>query len=234
MKRAIYMLLFVGALILVTGNLTGQSTVKETRKVSGFTEIRFGIAGNLYVKTGPEFSLTLEGDKSYLAEIETVVTKDRLVIRMDNFRLFNNEKVNVFITLPELKGLAVSGSGVAKIENTIKADALYLDVSGSGKLITADLSADKLDCSVSGSGDIDIKGSGNIDKGEISISGSGSYSGETVKYDYLHVVISGSGRCTCSVTESLDASISGSGNVYYIGNPKINARVSGSGHVRSK
>lgn len=234
MKRAVHLSVFVAALIMATGNLIGQSTEKETRNVSGFTEIRFGIAGNLYVKTGPQFSVVLEGDRKYLSEIETVVNNGRLVIRIDNNRFFNNEKANVYITLPELKALRVSGSGVAQIENNIKNEVLDLDVSGSGKIIALEVVTGELSCSISGSGNIVLKGSGDVGKGVISISGSGNYSGESARFKNLRVVISGSGNCTCNVTESLSASISGSGNVNYTGNPKVDARVSGSGHVKSK
>jgi len=234
MKKVMNLSVFVVIIILTTMNLFGQSTEKETRNVSGFTEIGFGIAGNLYVKIGPEFNVILEGDKKYLSEIETIIRNNKLVIRNMNNWFFNNEKATVYITLPELKGLGVSGSGVAKIESKLKADGLNLNISGSGKIYASEINADKLDCSISGSGDINLKEGGVIDKGSISISGSGSYSGESVQYDNLHVGISGSGNCTCNVTDNLEASISGSGNVYYTGNPKINARVSGSGHVRSR
>jgi hypothetical protein len=148
MKRAVHLSVFVAALIMATGNLIGQSTEKETRNVSGFTEIRFGIAGNLYIKTGPQFSVVLEGDRKYLSEIETVVNNGRLVIRIDNNRFFNNEKANVYITLPELKALRVSGSGVAQIENNLKNEVLDLDVSGSGKIIAQEVVTGELSCSI--------------------------------------------------------------------------------------
>jgi hypothetical protein len=234
MKRVMYLSVFTAVLILAAGNLFGQSAVKETRNVSGFSEIGFGIAGNLYIKIGPEFSVVLEGDKSYLSEIETVIRNGRLVIRTESFKFFNNERADVFITLPELKGLGVSGSGTAKIEDNIKTDGLDLSVSGSGKILASEVLTGDLSCSISGSGDIFLSGKGEIGKGDISISGSGNYTGATAVIKNLEIRISGSGKCDCNVSESLNASVSGSGDIYYSGNPKINARTSGSGHVRSK
>ena len=234
MKNMIYLSVFVAGMILTTGTLIGQSTEKETRNVSGFTEIGYGIAGNLYVKIGSEFNVVIECDKEYLSEIETTVRNGKLIIRNDNNRFFNNLKADIHLTLPELKGINVSGSGDAKIESSIKNEVLTLNVSGSGKIIASEVVTDKLDCSISGSGDVIMKGGGEIGNGDISINGSGYYSGETTRFKNLHVHISGSGNCTCNVTESLDASISGSGNVNYTGAAKVNARVSGSGHVRSK
>ncbi|MCX6259685.1 MAG: DUF2807 domain-containing protein [Bacteroidia bacterium] len=234
MKRVIYSAVFLIALVLATTIVSAQS--KETRNVKDFTKVSFGVAGDLFIKIGPEFRLTIEGDKRTLDEIETVVSGDRLTIKKENWRFsFNdNDRVTINLTMPGLEGVGVSGSGKAQIMDKIEADHLSLSVSGSGKLITAELNADDLNCGISGSGDIILDSGGSVDNGDISISGSGGFSGEGVEVDHLNVSISGSGNCRCRAGDSLDAHISGSGNVTYAGNPKVNARVSGSGHVRSK
>jgi hypothetical protein len=234
MKKNLLCLLAITGLAILTTVAYGQSTVKETRDVRGFTKISYGISGNLNVKIGPEFSVVLEGEKNDLKEVLTDVSDGRLRIRMDNWGFNFNEKVNAYVTLPELTGLNVSGSGKAEILDPIKgADDLSLSVSGSGKLLTAELVVDALDCSISGSGDVVIGAAGSADRAEISISGSGSYSGPDFEIDRLNISVSGSGSCLCKAGDSLTARISGSGNVTYKGDPKIDARVSGSGHVRS-
>ena len=234
MKRNLLCLIAVLNLAILTTAAFGQSTEKETRDVKGFTKISYGISGNLNIKIGPQFSVVLEGDKGDLREVITDVSDGRLRIRMENWRFNFNEKVNAYVTLPELTGLSVSGSGRAEILDPIKnADDLDLSVSGSGKLYTKELEVDKFDCSISGSGDIVIAGTGSADSGEISISGSGGYNAPDFEIDHLDVSVSGSGSCLCKAGDSLTARISGSGNVSYNGNPKIDARVSGSGHVRS-
>jgi hypothetical protein len=233
MKKVIYSAVFLMVMILSSGLVNGQS--KETRNVRGFTRVSFGVAGDLFIKIGPEYHLVIEGDKRILDEIETVVSGDRLIIKKDNWRFsFNDERVTVNLTMPEIEGLGVSGSGKAKIMDNVEADKLSLSVSGSGKLMTAGLNVDDFNCGISGSGDVILGSGGSIDNGDISVSGSGSFSGEEIEIDHLEVSISGSGNCRCRVGDSLEAHVSGSGNVTYIGNPKVNARVSGSGHVRSK
>jgi hypothetical protein len=228
MKRALVFLVIIS---LAYGFSAGQ-TVKETRDVKGFTSVGFGIAGNLYVKIGPQFSVELEGEKDDLEEIITELSGERLQIKQENWRFDFREKVNVYVTLPELEGLGVSGSGKAEIQNAVKTEDLDLSVSGSGNIYTAGLAVENLECSISGSGNIRL-GEGNAKDAEISISGSGSFFGEMAKCETMEVHVSGSGNCTCNVTESLEASVSGSGNVTYTGNPRIDARVSGSGHVRT-
>ena len=233
MKKNLFGLAAVLALAVISTCAFGQNTVKETRNVKGFTKISYGISGNLKVSIGSEFSVVLEGDKGDLEEVITDVSDGRLRIRMDNWRFNFNEKVNVYVTLPELTGLSVSGSGKAEILDPIKdADNMNLSVSGSGRLVTAELVTDQVSCSISGSGDIVI-GSGSADRGDISISGSGGYSGENFEIDNVEIQVSGSGNCFCKAGDSLKASVSGSGNITYKGDPRVDARVSGSGHVRS-
>jgi hypothetical protein len=234
MKKTIFPVAIMALLIIGTGTVAGQTS--ETRKVKDFTKVSFGVAGELNIKFGPEFKLVIEGPERVVEETITEVNGDRLVIKRDHWKMdFHDDRVTIDLTMPEIRGLGVSGSGKANIIDQIKeADNLDLSVSGSGKIMTSDLKADRLDCGISGSGDIKLGGNGSVDNGDISISGSGSFSGESVEIDHLEVSVSGSGDCYCRVGDSLEARVSGSGNVTYSGNPKVDARVSGSGHVRSR
>ncbi len=217
-------------------SFAANSQTKETRDLRGFSKVSFGVAGELYIAFGPDFKVTLEGDRDDLEETITEITSGKLVIKREgNSWNFTDSKIIVHITMPEIEGLSVSGSGRAEISDDVKdADNLDLSVSGSGRLLTSQIVADNLNCSISGSGNIVISGQGNADSGEISISGSGNYTGEEMEVDHLRISLSGSGNCTCKAGDELSASVSGSGNVSYAGNPKIDARVSGSGRVRSR
>jgi hypothetical protein len=233
MKNLVISVSLLLTMILSDSSAFGQN--RETRNVKDFTRVNFGVAGNLFIKIGPQFSLVIEGDDKIIDDIETEVSGGRLVIRKENHRMsFNDEKVTVNLTMPELEGLGVSGSGKAQILDPVESDDLDLSVSGSGKLMTSDLNVDRLDCGISGSGNIILGSKGNIDNGDISISGSGNFSGENIEIDHLEISVSGSGNCVCRAGDTLKASVSGSGNISYLGNPKVDARVSGSGHVRSK
>ena len=228
MKRSAVLFVIIS---LVYCYAAGQ-TVKETRDVKGFTSVGFGISGNLFINIGPQFKVELEGEKNDLEEVITEVSGSRLQIKHDNWRFQFRQKVNVYVTMPEIDGLGVSGSGKAEILDAVKGEDLDLSVSGSGNLFTADLAVENLKCNISGSGSIKL-GGGSATDTEVSISGSGNFDGEKTRFETTEVRVSGSGNCVCQVTGSLEASVSGSGNVTYTGNPKIDARVSGSGRVRS-
>jgi len=233
MKKNLFFCTILLILAVLTPPVSGQGTEKDTRDLKGFTRISFGIAGDLNIKIGPEFRVVLEGQQSDLDEIITEVSGDRLIIKQDSWRFNFRDKVTINITLPELTGLGVSGSGKAEILDPIKnADDLSLSVSGSGKLLTAGIEVDAIDCSISGSGNIVIGAPGSADRGKISISGSGNFTGQNIEVDHLDVHVSGSGNCQCKAGDSLSASISGSGNITYSGDPKIDVRVSGSGQFR--
>ncbi|HPT20455.1 MAG TPA: head GIN domain-containing protein [Bacteroidales bacterium] len=234
MKKAMIFSAFIVATLMVMGFSGNQPSNKETRNVKDFTRVAFGIPGDLYVNFGSDYKVILEGDKDILDNIITQVSGGKLVIKEDNWHIRMDKKVTIYITMPALEGLSVSGSGKAVIKDAVKAKELDFSVSGSGKIYTADVTADALDCSISGSGDIILQGSGAISDAEIGISGSGNYTGESLKIGTADISISGSGSCLCNVTGSLKAGVSGSGNVTYIGNPKVDARVSGSGKVRSR
>lgn len=232
MKKAVILLFF---LILAGNLLSGQGTAKETRNVSGFTKVIFGVSGNLYIRQGSVYSLEIEGPRSVLDEIDTEVSGGRLLIKRDVWGFtFKDEKVTINLMMPDLEGLSVSGSGNAEVYEFTNLDDLELNVSGSGKILMNRLNADDLFCGISGSGDILLKGNGSADRAEISISGSGSFRGEEVEIDKIEVKLSGSGTCYCKAGDSLEAHVSGSGSVFYSGNPRVDARVSGSGRVRQR
>lgn len=229
-----FLSLLIVAFTAAAGFSKDSEVVKETRNLTGFTKVSFGISGDLFINLGSEFTVVLEGEKSLLEEIDTEVSGSKLLIGNDSWHSHNNQRVTVYITMPEITGLGVSGSGKAELKDAVKAEDLDLAVSGSGRILTSDLTVGELNIGISGSGDIIIGGNGDAAEADISISGSGNYTGESLKIKEAEFSISGSGSCKCNVTDNLSASVSGSGNVTYLGNPKIDAKVSGSGRVRSK
>lgn len=190
------------------------------------------MSGEVYLKQGNQFSVTLEGDQDLLDEITTKVMNGKLLIRKPDWRKARNKKLTAYITMPEIDGLSMSGSGRLESEGSLNCDDLDISVSGSGSIKLNDLTADKVNVSISGSGSVALEGAG-ADVADLRISGSGSITSENLKVRDADVVISGSGRCKLWVEDALVARISGSGNLYYKGDPNIDAKSSGSGKVRS-
>lgn len=225
---------FTAILMFVLQASQAQTPYTERRDVSGFSEVAFAVSGEVIISLGSQYSVVLEGDRDYIKEIETKVNGRELVIKRDKWFDTGNRKVLVKITMPELKGVSVSGSGRVTVNDPLRGGDLDIGISGSGKAMLGDVALNNVECSISGSGSLNITGEGTVEYLEINISGSGDYVGEAVKVGTLEAAISGSGSCDCYVTGMLKASISGSGNIRYSGSPKIDAAISGSGKVRMK
>lgn len=236
--------------VLSAGCLTAQE--REVRNVEAFNKISFGFPGKLYLKQGSPQRVELEGDADILEEVETEVSGGRLKIGKDGkwFNWDNDDKITVYITVPNIEAVAVSGSGDIIGQSRIRTNDLNLNVSGSGSLLLEVEASGGVDANVSGSGDMDVKGhfesfegdvsgSGKIvldaridEAADFSISGSGEVkaSGEA---DAVKAHISGSGKVLAAnlQTQRCEVRISGSGDVEINVTEELDANISGSGSV---
>lgn len=249
-----YTLLTLFALLLSTTLIIAQQ--REVRNVGNFTKISFRFPGKLYLKQGSPQKVELEGEKNVLQEVETDVEGNRLIIGKED-KWFNwnsgDDKITVYVTMPDIEGVSVSGSGDIIGQSKFKADDLDLNVSGSGSLsMDVDASGD-IEADVSGSGDInlkgkcksfnsDVSGSGKVvlfatidNSASFGVSGSGKIeargSAENVKTN-----VSGSGKVLASdlQTNRCEIRISGSGDVEINVKNELDATISGSGSVSYK
>jgi hypothetical protein len=205
---------------------------RETREVASFTAVTMSTSAEVEVRQGNTQRVEVQAASSDLAELETEVKNGKLIIRQKDhtgirWKGFSGP-VKVFVTMPQVRALSVSGSGTLRAPEAIKAEQLAIAVSGSGKM-EVPLQVQALSTSISGSGSVQLNGS--APKHDISVSGSGKVQATELRSESCHVTISGSGQCRVQVATTLDAHIAGSGNVYYTGNPHLNTRISGSGKV---
>lgn len=222
----------LSTLVLATLVLAaGFAQDKKNIDVDDFTSVSFGVSGDLILQQGTSFKVVVEGDEELLDAIEIDVRDNRLVIRKPNWRKARNKRLTAWVTMPEIEGASVAGSGDISNKGSLECDNLKLRVSGSGQIEIDNLSADDIDIGISGSGSISLDGEG-ADMVNISISGSGGVNAENFRVDRIDVGISGSGKCRVWAEESIRARISGSGNIYYKGEPNIDSKSSGSGSIR--
>jgi hypothetical protein len=209
---------------------------EQTRNVAPFSKIGLSYPADVVLRQGSTQSVKVEGDAEQLAQLVTEVENGRLSIRRKNrdneynWSAKKNRAV-VYITVPQVTQLSVSGSGKIKGEGTFKSTSLDLAVSGSGN-IQLDANVENVSSRISGSGSIELKGQGK--QSTVAVSGSGSMKGYDFKTSDAQVSISGSGSCEITATNRLKSSISGSGRVLYAGSPSVDSRVSGSGSVKKR
>jgi hypothetical protein len=184
--------------------------VSEKRDVHDFDSVRMSGSGTLMLEQTGSESLVIEAEDNILPLLTSEVRDRRLVLGLRPGASYrSSRKVVYHLTMRDLKGIEVSGSG--DVQGTaIKTESLTLQ----------------------GSGSFDMRLAGRADRLQLDISGSGEHQGEDLESREATVRISGSGDATVKVTDRLDAVVSGSGNVVYVGNPTLTQRVTGSGSVR--
>lgn len=208
---------------------------REVRNVSGFTGVSLSISADIYLSQASDFKFEIEGDADYLKEIETVVDGDILKIKTrDHFNFsFRDKKVKIYISMPKVNSLSISGSGDILAQTAIKTDDLKIKISGSGDIKIENLSVKNLNLAISGSGDIKLSGTDVAESASYTISGSGDISNEGLQCKKVEIQVSGSGDVRVWAVEELKSRVSGSGDVYYKGRPLIDSKTSGSGGIQN-
>ena len=245
-----FLLALVPALLVLSSFRSTSFASREVRQLSAFTELKLAGSPKVVLRQGSPQKVELEGAADDLARIETVVSNGQLRIGTKNndsrntgdsdggllSKVLGNNNMNVnigpvtvYVTMPEIKALSVSGSGSIRAAEAIKASNLDLAVSGSGSVNLAQVQSEAIVSAISGSGAITVVGS--APRHDIRISGSGNVQSSDLRAEASKVTISGSGNCRVNATKTLDARIAGSGSIYVTGNPQISSSIAGSGRV---
>jgi hypothetical protein len=191
---------------------SGQIT-SESRQVSGFSKVELSGSGELTIEqTGTE-SLTISAEENLLPKLTSEVSGDTLVLRStSNAKIIPTQPIKYSLTVKDLSGLAVSGSGSVTMSK-LATVALSTNISGSGA----------------------VTASGTADQQDLKISGSGRYQAEQLTSKTVKVDMSGSGVASVHASDALDLHMSGSGTLTYTGDPKqVTQQISGSGKVIKK
>uniref|UniRef100_UPI0032171A55 head GIN domain-containing protein n=1 Tax=uncultured Draconibacterium sp. TaxID=1573823 RepID=UPI0032171A55 len=228
-------ILFLSLLIVGIFIVSQVRAEEEKRDVAVFSEISLNVPGKVYLEQSNKQSVRIVAKQSTLDDIITEVKGRKLIIRFPGKNIFNRSfkpgNIEIYISVPEVDALGVSGSGNILAED-LEARIINLAVSGSGNIEIDDLDSKKVKGSISGSGNINIGNGGVAEELSVSISGSGNFNAKSFEADQVTVHTSGSGTCTVFSNGSVKARVAGSGNIYYKGNPSIDSSVAGSGKVR--
>jgi hypothetical protein len=206
--------------------------ITEYRSVSSFSRIRSGMSGNVYVRQDSIYKVEIQAQRNILNVLNTTVSGGELKIDFDyNKHIGNYDRIDVYISCPNIESLSLSGSGNIAMTNKCSSSSIDLSISGSGNIRFPEMNTNRLNAKISGSGDIDVLG-GWATTLSTQTTGSGDIDVVGLIADYADVRVSGSGDTKVNASEQLDVNISGSGDVYYRGNPKLHTSISGSGKVR--
>lgn len=185
--------------------------ITEVRQPGNFTGVHSSGANPITITYGAETKIELKGSANLIPRYKTEIRNGVVNLEYEHVNV-QNDDIEVFVTLPALKKVSMSGSGKVSISGAFpNTDIFRLSISGSSKTTVNDtFSADEVNVDVSGSGNADL---------------------EKITAKKGDVTISGSGDVRTTVENSLKARISGSGKIYYTGNAQVDSQISGSGKV---
>jgi hypothetical protein len=207
------------------------TVVSELRHLPEFEKIRLEGQGKVEITQGSRPAIEITTDDNILPSIETEVRNGKLIISHESGRNLRPTRLNYTITVTDLEGVSVAGSGQVNSNQTLVSEDFYAKISGSGDISLAVETA-RLESNISGSGSVYL--SGFTDSYDARITGSGDVDAFDLQTIDSSVVITGSGNCRVSVSDNLHAKITGSGDVLYKGHPRIRRSITGSGKVRDR
>ncbi len=195
----------------------------EFRELHTFSGIHNTGSFNVYVARDDDYSVEVVAQENLLPVIETYVSGYTLTVRTRDGSCFrSNAPVEIYVTLPELDYLRLSGSG--RLEADIgSGPVVECSNSGSGYLRLDTAVTPRFEAGNSGSGTVQLE---EIHAGEVSLdnSGSGTVDGGIVYGpEYLSIRHSSSGRVRASVevAVAVDALLTGSGRVELYGDAAV-------------
>jgi len=220
--------------LVAQGSIKGSGPiVKKAIEVSAFEGIKLAFSGNVVLRPGAQQMVEVQGQENLIDNISTKVDGKVWDIEFKANRVTNMKELTVFITVPKLTSIAISGSGDIRTEGTFdSSNTMDVALSGSGDL-ELNAKVDKMNVAISGSGDVRLAGSAS--ENNLSVTGSGDISAFDFSAQAVNVSIVGSGDCKVQVANELNVSILGSGDVHYKGNPgRVKQNIMGSGEVYNK
>jgi hypothetical protein len=227
--------LFPRAALLAASLLVVPARAETSkRSVSGFTKVELRVPLDVTIRPGKEFSMVMDlRDPDLAAKITTDVRGDTLVISSNVHSLSMRGKNTAAISMPELRGVSIAGSGDVDAAGFDQAGEVALAISGSGDINYSGKSAG-LSVAISGSGNVKLAGStGSL---SVSIDGSGDLKAADFPAKNASVSVNGSGDADLRVTGgAVQFAVNGSGDIRWTGEASaVSAVTHGSGSIQKK
>ncbi|MBI5070817.1 MAG: DUF2807 domain-containing protein [Deltaproteobacteria bacterium] len=203
--------------------------VTQRREVPAFLRIELRGPLDVRVTEGQAPSVAVTIDHNLQPLVTTEVKGDTLVVDTERGMHFRGPG-EVVVTLPELRGLAIEGSGDARVRGAEAGRDVKLEISGSGDIAWSG-QAGKVAVRIEGSGNVALEGkAGEL---EARVDGSGDVSGKALRVKSARLSINGSGDVSATLDGGdLRAEVNGSGDIVWYGSATTSSlQASGSGTV---
>jgi hypothetical protein len=207
----------------------GPNSAKDFQ-VGDFKSIESAGSYDVTVRTGARPSVRAEGPQKMLDRLLVEVKGDTLTIRSQNgnFHWGRTEPVRIAVTVPELHGATIAGSGTLTVDKVV-ADRFKATIAGSGDLSLPQVQTKTLELEIAGSGSGSL--AGRADAANYSIAGSGEVDASKLQSKDVELSIAGSGAVSANATGTVQGAIMGSGEARITGGAKCQVTKAGSGSI---
>ncbi|MGJ7030484.1 head GIN domain-containing protein [Niabella hirudinis] len=236
MKKIFFIAL--AAIILVGScNIIDQQRVKgngkivsKTYNLKDFSSIDIGNASAVFLKQDSVFGVKIETDENLFQYIIAAVEEGELDIDEKNdYDLRPSSDIKIYISMPVVKKVAISGASTLKGDNKITQDESFaLDISGASNG-TLQVKAPTVQMDISGASTLNISGETRDIRGEAS--GASTIRGYELKAETTNIEASGASTANVFASVQLTANASGASSIKYMGNPKVSSSANGAGSV---
>jgi len=199
------------ALLLALGAANADPQGSEPRSVPAFQAIDLAGTLEVDVTVGKAQTVQVSGEADLMSKVTTVVKDGVLVVDTER-NMKRRHHLRVAITVPELKSVALSGTGEMKVGG---------------------LANESFGISLPGTGQLSV--SGSTSSLRVVVDGTGQIAAKDLAAKSAKVEVNGTGSATLKVTDSLEANVTGTGSIDVHGKPaRVKKSVSGVGsiHIR--
>jgi len=233
--------------VIGSGNL-----VTKSFDFADFSSIEAGGTFRVEVVRDNGYSITINTDDNVVDLLRVSKSGSTLKLALAGGRSYNSVTLEARVTMPELRGLDLSGASRGTVSGFDSSTDLNIDVSGASRLEVDDITAANTDIEASGASRVtgavhmakvrlDVSGastlelSGTADEATIEGSGASRLDLENLALGRASVDLSGATSGTVNVIGRLDIEVSGGSTLHYTGNPTIgNLDISGGSKVNRK
>ena len=203
---------------------------QQTYAFANFDRLAMGSAFTITVQQGATFSVTAEGDRRNLDDLQVYTRSGTL---MAQYRVARNRQypTTFLITMPTLRGVEFSGASRSTVSGFTKLSDLDIKLSGASEgefsLQSAQTTID-----LSGASTLRLTGSG----AGLSADVSGASFLQAFNYPVgdANLGASGASKANINVITTLLVDASGASSVRYRGTPAVRQRVSGASSVQQE
>ncbi|MFC1987374.1 GIN domain-containing protein [Chloroflexota bacterium] len=261
MRKTITPIILLATLItvLLPGCEAGSlgKIVSEEKDFTNFTSVDIEGAFEVKITQAASFKTTVSADENFFDYIAVSKTDDTLRIYLNPHHTFTDftlgaKTMKAEITMPNLRGLRLSGATKATITGFKSPDDFNLEVSGASTLemsgsevgdakfeisgaskVTGDIKAEDTVLEISGASKAELKGSAY----DIVLNVSGASNANLTDFilNDANVKLSGASQATLHIKGRLDCVVNAASSLYFLGNPTMgNVQVTGASTIKHK